>query len=138
MPYSFYSAYTLVAKGARQSESTTEFLPKTLTANKEFYMSWLLDEWNSFKAWVVSISPKVIAFIKPIAIQIKDDEIGIAEAAIAVGATTSGDGQAKMTAALAYFAQQSLTKEIPFVESQARALIEIALQNAKSAPAVVA
>lgn len=99
-------------------------------------MSWLLDEWNSFKAWVVSISPKVIAFIKPIAIQIKDDEIAIAEAAIAVGAVASGDGQAKMTAALAYFAQQSLAKEIPFVESQARALIEIALQNAKSTPAV--
>lgn len=96
-------------------------------------MNWLLDEWEALVTWVRGLAPQVLAFLKPVAQKITADEIAIAEEAVAVGFTAPGDGLAKMTAALAYFAAQSLAKEIPYAESQARALIEIALQNAKVA-----
>lgn len=101
-------------------------------------MSWLSDDWNAVKAWLANIAPKVLAFLKPVAQQVTEDEIAIAEGAVAVGFTTPGDGIAKMTAALAYFESESAAKELPFIESQARVLIEIALQNAKTAATPVA
>lgn len=105
-------------------------------------MSWLLDEfsegWTIFKAWIVKIKPVVLEFVKPTLQQLTEDEVTIAEAAVAVGFTTPGDGTVKLTAALAYFAAQSAAKEIPFVESKARTAIELALQNAKAAAAPAA
>lgn len=59
--------------------------------------------------------------------------ITAAENAVQVGFTTPGDGTVKMTAALASFSSEVATKGLPFVESQARALIEVALQKAKAA-----
>lgn len=56
-----------------------------------------------------------------------------AENAVAVGFTTPGGGAAAMTAALASFSAEVAAKGLPFIESQARALIELALQNAKAA-----
>lgn len=96
-------------------------------------MSWLIEKWEDFETWLKGIAPKVLAFLKPVAQKITADEIAIAEAAVAVGFTAPGDGLAKMTAALAYFAAQSAAQELPYAESQARALIEIALQNVKHA-----
>lgn len=88
--------------------------------------------------WLKGIAPIVWNFLKPVAQQVTSDLIGIAEQAVAVGFTAPGDGVAKMTAALAYFAAQCAAKEIPYLESQARTLIEIALQNAKATTAVPA
>ena len=61
--------------------------------------------------------------------------VAAAENAVAVGFTAPGDGQAKMAAALASFASEMAAKGLPFIESQARALIEVALQKAKGAVA---
>lgn len=100
---------------------------------------WLQHKWEDFETWLKGIAPVVLNFLKPVAQKVTADEIEIAEAAVAVGAATPGTGEVKMLAALAYFASQSLAKEIPYIESQARVLIEIALQNAKaSAPPVSA
>lgn len=96
---------------------------------------WLLDKWHDLLAWIVRIKPAVLDFIKPTLQKVTEDEIAIAEAAVAIGFTTPGSGEVKMLAALAYFAAQSAAKELPYVESQARALIELALQNAKTAAA---
>lgn len=98
-------------------------------------VGWLAEKWEEFETWVKGIAPEVLAFLKPVAQQVTTDEIAIAEAAVGIGFTTPGDGLAKMTAALAYFAAQSAAKELPYIESEARTLIEIALQNAKTAAA---
>lgn len=100
-------------------------------------MSFLSDKWHALLAWIVSIEPAVLDFIRPTVQQLTTDEIAIAEASVAVGFQTPGDGPTKLTAALAYFAAQSLAKEIPFVESKARTAIELALQNAKANAAPV-
>lgn len=91
------------------------------------------DGYEAVVTWVKGIAPAVLAFLKPVAQQVTTDEIAIAEASVAVGFTTPGDGAVKLLAALAYFASQSAAKEIPYVESRARTLVEIALQNAKAA-----
>ena len=61
--------------------------------------------------------------------------VGAAEAALAAGFAAGGTGEAKMKAALAFFAAEVTEKGLPFIESQARALIEAALQKAKAAVA---
>lgn len=76
-------------------------------------------------------------FLKPF-IAIVESEgstilIAAAENAVSVGFAMSGGGAAAMTAALASFAAEVTAKGLPFIESQARALIEVALQNAKAA-----
>jgi len=75
-------------------------------------------------------------FIKPFIKTLESEEgqvlITAAENAVAVGFATPGDGIVKMTAALVSFSAEVLAKGLPFVESQARALIELALQKAKT------
>ena len=61
--------------------------------------------------------------------------IAAAENAVAVGFATAGGGQVAMAAALASFSAEVVEKGLPFVESQARALIEVALQKAKTSTA---
>ncbi len=81
-------------------------------------------------------SGPVWTFVKPF-IQIIESQGGqilitAAENAVVAGATAGG-GAAAMTAALASFEAEVVAKGLPFVESQARALIEVALQKAKAA-----
>lgn len=94
---------------------------------------WLQKEWQLFETWLKGVAPAVLEFIKPVAQKITADEIAIAEAAVAEGFSTPGTGEVKMAAALTYFLAQTVAKQIPYLESQARVLIEIALQNAKVA-----
>lgn len=56
-----------------------------------------------------------------------------AENAVVSGFAAGGDGHAKMAAALDAFKAEVSGKGIPFIESQARTLIELALQKAKAA-----
>lgn len=58
--------------------------------------------------------------------------IAAAENAVAIGFSTSGGGQVAMAAALASFSAEVVAKGLPFIESEARALIEVALQNVKA------
>jgi hypothetical protein len=81
----------------------------------------------------------VAAFISPFLKAIEQQGptllIAAAENAVAAGFAAPGAGEAKMVAALASFSAEMVAKGLPFVESQARALIEVALQNAKAATA---
>lgn len=79
----------------------------------------------------------VWTFVKPF-VQTLETEGGpillaAAEAAVGVGFGAAGDGAAKMAAALAAFEAEVVSKGVPFIESQGRALIEVALQKAKGA-----
>lgn len=84
----------------------------------------------------------VWSFLKPFVAIVESEGssilIAAAENAVGVGFATAGGGQVAMTAALAAFSTEVVSKGLPFIESQARALIEVALQNAKAAttPAV--
>jgi hypothetical protein len=85
----------------------------------------------------------VMTFLKPLITALESQGstilIAAAENAVVVGFSTAGGGQAAMAAALASFSAEVVAKGLPFIESQARALIEVALQNAKAAvPAVAA
>lgn len=97
------------------------------------------DLWTHFKAWIVSESKDLIAFLQPFAANIEKGGaqilIAAAESAVSVGFAAPGDGVAKMAAALAAFSTDVAAKGIPYLESQARALIEVALQNAKTVAA---
>ncbi len=79
----------------------------------------------------------VWSFIKPTIMALESAEgtvlINAAENGVAVGFSTPGDGTIKMAAALASFSTEVVAKGMPFLESQARALIELALQKAKAA-----
>ena len=76
-------------------------------------------------------------FLKPFIESIEKDGghllITAAQNAVAVGFAAPGGGEAKMLAALAAFSAEVAANGLPFVESQARALIEVALQSAKAA-----
>lgn len=76
-------------------------------------------------------------FLKPFVMTIESQGgqilVAAAESAVSVGFTTPGDGTVKMAAALASFSASMVAQGLPFIESQARALIEVALQNAKAA-----
>lgn len=78
---------------------------------------------------------KIWILLKPFLLSLKDGAepilIGAAEDAVKVGYSSPGDGQAKMNAALAAFSSAIMAAGIPFIESQARTLIELALQKAK-------
>lgn len=78
--------------------------------------------WTWFKPFVDSIEHGGGALL-----------ITAAENAVAAGFSADGDGNAKMAAALASFTEEITSKGMPFIESQARALIEVALQKAKAA-----
>ena len=76
-------------------------------------------------------------FLKPFVAALESDEANVlitaAENAVAIGFSTAGTGEAKMAAALASFSAEVVAKGLPYAESQARAMIEIALQKAKAA-----
>lgn len=76
-------------------------------------------------------------FIKPFVTALEGEEQGVlitaAKNAVSVGFATPGTGEAKMLAALASFTAEVTEKGLPFIESQARALIEVALQSIKTA-----
>ncbi len=86
-------------------------------------------------------SGAVWTFIKPFVLTLESQGgqilIAAAESAVVAGATAGG-GAAAMTAALASFEAEVVSKGLPFIESQARALIEVALQKAKTALPVAA
>lgn len=85
----------------------------------------------------ISKVPEVEAFFKPFIASLEAEGktvlIAAATSAVATGEATPGTGEAKMLAALASFSATVLAQGIPYVESEARALIEVALQNFKSA-----
>jgi hypothetical protein len=76
-------------------------------------------------------------FIKPIVLVIESQGgqmlITAAENAVAAGFAAGGGGPAMMAAALTVFETEVVKNGLPFIESQARALIELALQKAKAA-----
>ena len=79
----------------------------------------------------------VWTFLKPFVVSIERNGgrilIAAAENAVQAGFAATGGGQASMAAALASFSAQVVAEGLPFIESQARALIEVALQKAKAA-----
>lgn len=79
----------------------------------------------------------VWSFVKPFILTIESTGgeilITAADNAVVAGFSAPGDGVAKMAVALASFSAEVLEKGLPFIESQARALIELALQKAKAA-----
>jgi hypothetical protein len=82
-------------------------------------------------------SGPVWAFVKPFIESLEANGsqilIAAAENAVAIGFTATGGGEAKMAEALASFSAEVAAKGLPYIESQARALIELALQKKKAA-----
>ncbi len=72
-------------------------------------------------------------FIKPLVHALESAAgpilIAAAESAVLVGFATPGSGSDKMAAALKSFESEIVAKGLPFLESQARALIELAYQR---------
>jgi hypothetical protein len=81
------------------------------------------------------ISGPFWAFVQPVAqiVESKGGQILLtaAENGVIAGATT-GNGAAAMAAALASFEKEVVANGVPFIESEARVLIEMALQKAKA------
>lgn len=87
----------------------------------------------------------VRSFVKPFVSVLESEGgpilIAAAETAVGIGFGAPGSGVAKMVAALASFESEVVAKGLPFIESQARALIEVALQKAQAVipvPAIAA
>jgi hypothetical protein len=82
-------------------------------------------------------SGPVWSFLKPFVAVLESEGshilIAAAQNAVAVGFATAGNGEVKMLAALASFSAEVVANGLPFIESQARAMIEVALQSAKAA-----
>lgn len=76
--------------------------------------------------------PTIAAFFAPVIATVEQDGVDAAETAVAVGESTPGTGAAKMEAALASFIATFAAKAIPYVESEARMLIEVALQKLRA------
>jgi len=82
-------------------------------------------------------SGSVWTFIKP-TVQLIESQggqilVSAAETAVVAGAAAAtGGGSAAMTAALTSFESTVVANGLPFIESQGRALIELALQKAKA------
>lgn len=96
-----------------------------------------MSTWTKIRDAIESfISGSVWTFIKPFVESLEHDGgsilIAAAESAVAAGFAAPGDGAAKMVVALASFEAEIVAKGLPFVVSQARALIELALQKAKA------
>ena len=87
--------------------------------------------WTKLKAWFLRIKPEILAFLNPILQLATAELIAIAENAVAAGFAAGGNNSDKMAAALDYFRRKVKTTGRDFVESQARLLIELALQKAK-------
>src|SRR4051812_10998805 len=101
-----------------------------------------MSKFTDFRDAVELVFTHLWDFLVPFLKQVEAGGIGIllpaAENAVAAGFATPGDGTVKMAAALASFSAEVTAKGLPFVESEARALIELALQKAKSAAPVPA
>lgn len=97
------------------------------------------DTWEYIKNLFVTNSHKVADFLKPywseFETQGKVILIDAAKSAVQVGKDTPGDGIEKMQAALAAFAATVIAEGLTYAESEARLLIETALQNDKIASA---
>jgi hypothetical protein len=100
-------------------------------------MSVLHDAVEFIQHLFVTTSHTVLAFLKPFALAIEQGGeailIAAAENAVQTGFSATGSGAERMAAALKSFEEEVVEKGKPFMESQARTLIEIALQNAKVA-----
>ena len=99
-----------------------------------------MSTWTHFRdAFEGFFTGTVWTFLKPFVLSIEANGgrilINAAEAAVAIGFAAPGSGEAKMAAALASFSAQVVSQGLPYIESQARALIEVALQKAKAAVA---
>lgn len=98
-----------------------------------------MSEWTEFRdkveSFFVSESQVVIDFLKPFASTIEAEGkqilISAATNAVSVGEAAPGTGLVKMEAALAAFSATIIAQGLPYIESEARALIEVALQNFK-------
>jgi hypothetical protein len=101
------------------------------------FSNTLHDILDKIKHFIITDSSAVVDFIKPFVEAIVKNGgavlVTAAENAVQVGFATPGDGAAKRAAALASFSAEVIAKEVPFIESQARGLIELALQKAKQA-----
>lgn len=88
------------------------------------------------KGWFISKVPEIESFFAPFISSLETEGktvlIAAATSAVTVGEATPGTGEAKMLAALAAFSSTVVAQGLPYVESEARALIEIALQNLKN------
>lgn len=89
--------------------------------------------WTKFKAWILSVSPEILAFLKPIFSFLTRQVVALAEQAVAEGFKTNGSNEEKMSAALSYFKMNIRLQGKAFVESEARTAIELALQRIKRA-----
>ena len=97
-------------------------------------------EIDHFEHWLkselTSDTAKLETFLKPYVAKLKAEGkevlVDAAEAAVTAGEAAPGDGTAKMLVALTAFAAVCTKESLPYVESEARSLIEIALQNFKA------
>jgi hypothetical protein len=92
--------------------------------------------WEHIKEWFVSESKEIIEFLKPVVKIIERDgkQLLIATAITAVqqAQQAGGSGSDKMSAALKSIEATLMTAGIAFVESEARMIAELALQNLKA------
>lgn len=79
-----------------------------------------------------SIEAFFAPFISSLESEGKSIAIAAATNAVTIGESTPGTGEVKMAAALAAFSATVAAQGLPYVESEARALIEVALQNLKN------
>lgn len=87
--------------------------------------------WSWLKALFLRVKPDILAFLQPVLKFATTDFVAIAQAAVEVGREAGGDNSDKMKAALEYFRKNAERQGRAFIESQARTLIELALQKAK-------
>lgn len=101
-----------------------------------------MSKWTNFRDDIINtieefFTHTVWDFLKPFIDAIEHQGATIlitaAENAVQAGFDSDGDGKEKMEAALASFADEIEAKGLPFIESQARTMIELALQKAKTA-----
>lgn len=92
---------------------------------------------DAIEAFFVSHESAIVNFFKPFALALEKDGkqilIDAAMAAVTAAESTPGGGQAKMAAALAMIAETLQKEGVAYVESEARAAAELALQNLKAA-----
>ena len=91
---------------------------------------------NMLDSFTAFIQGPLWSFLKPVVLVLETEGgpilIAAAENAVAVGFTIVGGGAPAMAAAIKSFEDEIVAKGLPFIESQARALIEMALQKAKT------
>jgi len=94
----------------------------------------LHEAWDYIKNLFVTHSKEVADFLKPYWSKFVNDVlIDAAKKAVDEAEASGGTGVEKMTKALAVFSAICVQESIEFIETEARALIEIALLNKKIA-----